>query len=107
MIPLLVFYIHIVFVATVFTKRWQQEGLGEGMLAVFFSALIFFVGWSMTSFLVRLIMSEGSGIIIDQDSASLLLLTGVETVFYFFYFGGNEGRGRNEQRGAGISEGQN
>lgn len=107
MIPLLVFYLHIVFIAAVFTKRWQEEGLGEGMLAVFFSALIFFVGWSMTSFLIRLLMSDSAGAMIDQDSASLLLLTGVETVFYFFYFGENERTGKTGSGGIGISGEQN
>jgi len=85
MIPLLVFYAHIVFVAGLFTRRWQDEGLGEGVLAVFFAALIFFVGWSMTSFLVKLLMAEEVMLGLHRDSASLLLLTGVETIFYYFY----------------------
>jgi hypothetical protein len=85
-IPLLVFYLHIVAVATVFTKRWQEEGLTEGILAVFFMGLIFFVGWSMTSFLMKLIMShEGLGKSFDRDAASLLLLTLAEAIFYYFY----------------------
>jgi len=50
MIPLVVFYIHIVALAAVFTRRWQEEGTGEGILAVFFMALIFFVGWGISSF---------------------------------------------------------
>lgn len=86
MIPLFVFYLHIVGVATAFTKRWQEEGLTEGVLAVFFTGLIFFVGWSMTSFIMKLIMSrEGLGNFFDRDAASLLLLTFAEAVFYYFY----------------------
>lgn len=86
MIPLLVFYLHIVAVAAVFTRRWQEEGLGEGFLAVFFMALIFFVGWSMSSFLMKLLMSEqGLGILLDRDAASLSLLTVAEAVFYYYY----------------------
>ena len=93
MIPLLVFYVHVVFVAGLFTQRWQDEGLGEGSLAIFFAGLIFFVGWSMTSFLVRLVMHQEAAWGVDRDSASLLLLTGAETVFYYFYFreGNREG----------------
>jgi hypothetical protein len=85
MIPLLVFYMHVVFISWLFTRRWQDEGLGEGILAVFFAALIFFVGWSMTSFIVKLLMTQEVLLGIDRDSASLLLLTGVEGVFYYFY----------------------
>jgi hypothetical protein len=91
-IPLLVFYLHIVAVATAFTKRWQEEGLTEGALAVFFMGLIFFVGWSMTSFVMKLVMSrEGLGRFFDRDAASLLLLTLAEGVFYYFYLR-DEGR---------------
>jgi len=86
MIPLFIFYVHILFVAGLFTRRWQDEGIVEGFLAVFFAGLIFFVGWSMASFVVRLVMSMETLWIVDRDSASLLLLTGAESVFYYFYF---------------------
>jgi hypothetical protein len=90
-IPLIVFYCHIVAVAGVYTRRWQEEGLAEGFLAVFFMALIFFVGWSMASFVMKLIMTaEGAGPVLNRDSASLLLLTAAETVFYYFYLRGEE-----------------
>ena len=89
MIPLIVFYVHIVAIAAVYTRRWQDEGFSEGILAVFFMALIFFVGWSMSSFVMKLIMNaEGAGGAFDRDSASLLLLTGAESVFYYFYIRG-------------------
>ena len=78
MIPLVVFYIHVVAIAAVYTRRWQEEGIPGGMLAVFFMALIFFVGWSMASF------------VMNRDSASLLLLTSAEAVFYYFYLRGEE-----------------
>ncbi len=91
MIPLLVFYIHVVAFAAGFTRRYQEDGITEGMLAVFFMALIFFVGWSMTSFLMKLIMGPGgAGPALDRDSASLLLLTAAEAVFYYFYLRGEE-----------------
>ena len=89
MIPLIVFYLHIVAVAGVYTRRWQQEGPAEGFLAVFFMALIFFVGWSMASFVMKLFMSAaGAGTALNRDSASLLLLTAAEAVFYYFYLRG-------------------
>ena len=94
MIPLIVFYLHVVFVATLFTKRWQEEGTTEGILAVLFSGLIFFVGWSMSSFIVKLLSPDGTVLGIDRDSASLLFLTAAEAVFYRFYL-----RGDRRQKG--------
>lgn len=86
MIELLVFYIHIVAVVTMFTKRWQEEGLPEGFLVVFFMALIFFVGWSITTFLMKLLVDkEGFGMYVDRDAASLLALTVGESILYYFY----------------------
>ncbi len=91
MIPLLVFYVHIVGMAAAFTKRWQDEGLSEGFLALFFIALIFFVGWSMSSYIMKLLMPvEGLGPLFDRDAASLLLLAGMEAVFYTFYLRGDD-----------------
>ena len=87
MIPLIVFYLHIVMVSAVFTKRYQSESIGEGLLAVFFMGLIFFVGWAMASFIMKLAMpQEGLAIWFDRDAASLLLLTAAETILYYFYF---------------------
>ena len=106
MIPLLVFYIHVVFVAAYFTKRWQEEGLGEGLLAVFFSGLIFFVGWSMTSFIVRLIISEQPDLLLNRDNSSLLLLTALEGLFYYFCFRGDGEKKSGERRADPVSEAQ-
>jgi hypothetical protein len=92
MIDLIVFYLHIVGITTVFTKRYQEEGIGEGVLAIAFMALIFFVGWSMTSFILKLVMEpQGFGRFFNRDAASLLLLTIGEAVLYYFYFRNDNG----------------
>lgn len=86
MIEVLVFYIHAIAAIGAFTKRWQDEGFGEGILGVAFMALIFSVGWSITTFLIRLLTPEkGYSRIFDRDALSLLLLTVVEGLFYYFY----------------------
>jgi len=86
MVELLVFYTHVVAIVTMFTKRWQEEGLSEAFLVVFFMGLIFFVGWSITTFLMKLFMEkEGFGMFFDRDAASLLLLTAGECILYYFY----------------------
>ncbi len=103
MVPLVVFYLHVVMFATVFTRRWQEEGLKEGILGVIFMSLIFFVGWSMSSFLVKLIMPAG-GVSrwFDNDAAALTLLTLAEGVFYYFYFRGEK---REETHRGDVSPG--
>ncbi|HUI64525.1 MAG TPA: hypothetical protein VL126_06775 [Bacteroidota bacterium] len=86
MIPMLVFYIHVVALAAGFTKRYQEEGVAEGFLAVFFMALIFFVGWGIASFLLKLVMrAEGFGPAFNRDAAGLVLLTVGESVFYYYF----------------------
>jgi len=86
MVPLLVFYLHIVAVAAAFTREWQSGGVGEGILAVFFVALNFFVGWSITSFLLKLVISQtGLGGGFDRDALALILLTLAEGVFYTLF----------------------
>ncbi len=90
MIDLAVFYAHIVATAAVFTKRWQEEGTGEAVLSIAFMALIFFVGWGMASFIVKLILPpEGLGNFFNRDTAGLTLLTLAEAFFYYFYFRGD------------------
>ncbi len=87
MIDLVIFTIHVVAAAAVFTKRWQEEGTGEAVLSIAFMALIFFVGWGMASFLVKLVLSpDGFGKFFNRDTAGLTLLTLAEGVFYYFYF---------------------
>lgn len=90
MIDLAVFYAHIVAAAAVFTKRWQEEGTGEAALSIAFMSLIFFVGWGMASFIVKLILPpEGLGHFFNRDTAGLTLLTLAEALFYYFYFRGD------------------
>jgi len=96
MVALIVFYLHVVTFAAVFTKRWQEEGVKEGVLGVIFMGLIFFVGWSMASFMIKMVMPVGGlGRMFDNDAAALTLLTCAEAVFYYFYF----------RKGSGDTEG--
>jgi len=84
MITLFIFYIHTIAAVIAFTRRWQEEGVWEGILAVGFVALIFAVGWSMTTVIVQLFMEkEGFGTWFDRDTAALALLTVLEATFYY------------------------
>ncbi len=86
MIPLLVFYLHTVAAVWAYTKRWREQGVKEGILAVAFMALIFSVGWSMSTLLLKAVVGpSGLGPGLDRDALSLLLLTLGEGVFYYLY----------------------
>ncbi len=87
MIPLLIFYIHIVGITAAFTSEYQKEGLSAGFLSVGFFVLIFSVGWSISSFFLKyLIGPPGFGIWLNRDTLSLVILTVCEGFFYFYYF---------------------
>jgi hypothetical protein len=86
MIDLVIFTLHMILLSAAFTYRWQEEGVKEGMLAVFFVIVIFFVGWSMSSFILRAAMQpEGLATWLDRDTLSLLMLAIGEAVFYYFF----------------------
>jgi hypothetical protein len=87
MIALFIFYLHIVGFAAGFTREYQKEGLGAGFLTLGFMILIFSVGWSISSFLLRYVIGSGGfGIWLTRDTLSLILLTTGESIFYYFYF---------------------
>ena len=84
MVPLIVFYAHTVAAATAFTKRWQETGWGEGILAIGFVALIFSIGWSISTVIARAIMDPpGFGKWFDRDAFALALLLVVEAILYY------------------------
>ena len=91
MISLLIFYIHIVAITYFFTHEYQKEGPGAGLLTVAFMVLIFSVGWSTSSFVLKYtVAQEGFGRWMDRDALSLLILTLGESFFYYYYFRENK-----------------
>ncbi len=87
MIAVLIFYIHIVGAAVVYTRSWMRNGVGEGFLGLAFVAVIFSVGWTFTSVLAKPIFPyEGLAPWLDRNTISLVLLTVLEYVVYKFYF---------------------
>ena len=85
MITLFVFYAHVVAAVAIFTKRWQEANWKEGLLSIGFLILIFSVGWSIATFIMKLVIEpKGFGIWLDRDAMSLLLLTLFESLFFIF-----------------------
>jgi hypothetical protein len=93
MIALILFYLHIVGFSAAFTTEFQKEGWNAGLLMVGFMILIFSVGWSISSFVLKYVMSDaGFGLWLNRDTVSLLLLALGEAAFYYFYFRKDDGR---------------
>ncbi|MDE3057998.1 MAG: hypothetical protein KGJ59_08585 [Bacteroidota bacterium] len=86
MIPLFVFYLLTIAAVYAFVQQYQEEGLGAGVLAVGFMILIFSIGWSICTFLLKLVIGpKGFGFLLDRDALTLLLLTMLESGFYYFF----------------------
>ena len=93
MVTLFVFYIHTVGAVYAFTEQYQEEGIGAGALAVAFMGIIFSVGWSISTFILKFLISEkGFGMYFNRDALSLAVLTIGEAVFYYFYLKGTKAK---------------
>ncbi len=87
MIPVMIFWIHIVGGVYLFVKRYCEETLGEAFLSLGFAAIVFTAGWTLSSFVIRLAFGQkGISEILNSDSLSLILLTLLEAVFYRLWF---------------------
>ncbi len=91
MIPLIIFYLHIIGISAAFTSEYQKDGISSAFLSVGFIVLIFSVGWTISTFILKYIINEeGFGIWLNRDAFSLLLLTIGEAIFYFNYYSEEE-----------------
>jgi hypothetical protein len=88
MIAALIFSAHLVFIVVIFTKKWQDESLSSAFINLALIIVLFAVGWSISTSLVKLVIdSKGFGIQFDADAISLTLLVIAEFFFYRFYYG--------------------
>jgi hypothetical protein len=87
MIPVIIFYIHFVFLVYVFTKNFIEETVQSAILNVVFVIIIFSVGWTVSEFLMSLIMGDkGVSLLLPRYAFSLTFLTVIEFFFYRFYY---------------------
>lgn len=87
MITAFIFFLHLIFMLVIFTKKWQDEGLQSGFLNIALIGILFAVGWTISGMIAKLVMEqEGLGIYYDRDTFSLTLLTIAEYFFYRFYY---------------------
>ena len=90
MIIVIIFYLHILLAVLAFTRRWQEEGLQGGFIILGFIGLIFAVGWTIAGFIIHFVTPRGIPGLIDADTLSLVILSMIEGIFYYFYFFKNE-----------------
>jgi ABC-type Fe3+ transport system permease subunit len=84
MVALFIFYAHTIAAVTLFTKRWQETDWKEGILAVFFLALLFSVFWPMSTFVLKLFIDEkGFAKWLDRDALSLLLVGVMNSLIFY------------------------
>ena len=87
MITALIFSAHLVFMLVIFTKKWQDESLGSAFINLTLLIILFAVGWSISTSVVKIFIdSKGFGIQFDSDAISLTLLSITEFFFYRFYY---------------------
>lgn len=87
MISALIFAAHLIFITVIFTKKWQEESLSAGIINVALIIILFSVGWSISTTIVKIFFdSKGLGIYFDADTISLTLLSIAEFFFYRFYY---------------------
>ncbi len=102
MVSAYIFCLHIIAAIYSFIA-YKKESIGEGFLAVAFVGIVFAVSWTIASMLTSLIFSIEWFVRwywqpldswvwrivrreINYDTISLLILTAIEVVFYYFYF---------------------
>ena len=87
MITALIFSAHLIFILIIFTNKWQDDSLGSAFVNLALIVILFAVGWSISTSIVKIFIdSKGFGIQFDSDAISLTILTIVEHFFYKFYF---------------------
>jgi hypothetical protein len=102
MVSAFIFFLHLALVVYAFLA-YKKESIGEGFLAIAFVGIIFAVSWTIAAILTNLLFaikwfeqwywqplnSWVWQIVrkeINRDTISLLILTGMEITFYYFYF---------------------
>lgn len=82
-----IFFLHFIFILSIFSKKWQDESITSGITNTFLIIILFAIGWSLTTFLTKIIIEpKGFGIYFDRDTLSLTLLTIGEYFFYKMYY---------------------
>lgn len=87
MAELLVLYLHLLAALYAFTKRWQEEGLGAGLLAAAFIGLFFVWVWTLTGALASAVIASPMVTPwLSRDGVGLLLPLPLEAALFAHFF---------------------
>jgi hypothetical protein len=87
MVTAFIFFAHFMFVLYIFTKKWQDESISTALINVALITILFTVGWSISTSVVKIFFdSKGLGIQFNADAISLTLLSIAEFFFYRIYY---------------------
>lgn len=87
MLDIVIYHLHIVGFLYAFTRRWQEDGLKGGFLALSICALVFVIGWSLTGTIARMVMdAPTTPTWFTPDTLSLVMLLIPETAFFWMFF---------------------
>ena len=87
MIPVVIFYAHLIFLVYMFTRNFIEEGSVSAFLSILFIIVIFSVGWTFSEFIIGFFMKpEGLSLFFPRAAFSLMFLSVIEIIFYKFYY---------------------
>ena len=91
MISAFIFFAHLMFILFIFTKKWQEDSLGTAFINLFLIILLFSVGWSIATSVVKIFFdAKGFGLHFDANTISLTILSIAEFLFYRIYYRDNK-----------------
>lgn len=87
MIEVLIFHLHIIASLYAFTKRWQDDNIKEGFVALGLIGLVFTIGWAITGAIARMLTPTGGFTQwFTSDTLSLVLLLIPEIIMFKIFF---------------------
>ncbi|MDP4174641.1 MAG: hypothetical protein Q8933_11765 [Bacteroidota bacterium] len=87
MITAFIFFVHLVFITVIFTKKWQTEGISQALINAALIIILFSVGWSIATMAAKVAVGpKGWGLYFDRDAFALTLLSIAEYFFYKMYY---------------------
>jgi hypothetical protein len=88
MVTAIIFAGHLIFILYIFTKKWQDESLSSAFINLALMIILFAVGWSISTSLVKLVFEpKGLGLYYNSDDIALTFLSIAEFLFYRMYYG--------------------
>jgi hypothetical protein len=84
----IIFSLHFIFIVTVFIIKKKNESLASAFQNIFLIIVLFAIGWAFITMIVnQLIEPQGFGKEYDRDGISLTIVTIIEVIFYYKYYG--------------------